>query len=206
SIPSPAMLRCPDAIAAESAFQSVIDRINEKIQLEFSYIGSLDEEEDYGVKCMHGPQECAGNIQQLCVQRILRPSRAGRDFDLSPSAAQRKVWDFVGCQDYDGAAHIGSPSLAKECLSTIRGPRWIEDGVKECVEGKQGRKLLQESVKRSEKLGITKSATIQLEGKTICIRDGGQWKDCDGGHETRDFVRQIEEAWDEKMRQRRLLD
>lgn len=78
--------------------------------------------------------------------------------------------------------------------------------MRDCIEGKQGRKLLQESVKRSQKLGIVKSATIQLEGKTICIRDGGQWKDCQGGHEIRDFVRQIEEAWDEKRRASNMLD
>lgn len=139
-----------------------------------------------------------GNIHQLCVQHILRPSRAGKDFDLSPSQAQRKVWDFVQCQNYDGVPSIGKVGLARQCLSTIRGPRWEEDGVRECAEGSLGRKLLRRSVEESKRRQITKSATIQLDGKTICIRDGGEWQDCPGGHETNDFLREIETVWRKK--------
>lgn len=43
-----------------------------------------------------------------------------------------------------------------------------------------------------------KSATLQIEGKTVCVRDDKQWKDCSSGHETADWVRQIEQAYDEK--------
>lgn len=32
----------------------------------------------------------------------------------------------------------------------------------------------------------------------MCIRDGNQWKDCSAGHETIDWVRQIEEAYNYK--------
>lgn len=140
-----------------------------------------------------------GNIHQLCVQHALRPSRAGKDYDLSPSAAQRKVWDFVQCQNYDGLAQIGTDALAKQCLGLVKGPKWEgEDGIGACANGDEGRALLRDSVQVSKKRGIIKSATIQLEGKTTCVRDGGEWKECPGGHETRDFVRQIEEAWRRK--------
>ena len=64
--------------------------------------------------------------------------------------------------------------------------------------GGEGEELLRQSVVASKKRGIEKSATIQIEGRTICIRDDSQWKSCPGGHETADFVRQIEEAWRSK--------
>ncbi|CAO1637317.1 unnamed protein product [Parajaminaea phylloscopi] len=192
------MSRCPDAISAEASLDRVVALTNDKIRLQFSYIGEIDEEEDTGVRCMHGPQECWGNIHQLCVQHTLRPSRAGKDFDLSPSQAQRKVWDFVQCQNYDGPGAIGKVGLVQQCLSTVKGPRWEEDGVRECVEGPLGKQLLQQSVRDSKSRHIVKSATIQLQGKTICIRDGGRWQDCPGGHETGDFVRVIEAAWKQR--------
>ena len=42
---------------------------------------------------------------------------------------------------------------------------------------------------------LSNSATLQIEGKTVCIRDDKQWKSCSGGHETTDWVKQIEDAY-----------
>lgn len=131
------------------------------------------------------------------MQHILRPSRAGKDFDLSPTQAQRKVWDFIQCQNYDGSGAIGHEPLVRQCLGTIRGPRWEEDGVKSCVEGPLGKTLLATSILETKSRHIEKSATLQLDGKTFCIRDGGRW-DCPGGHEASDFVRIITDAWRQK--------
>lgn len=59
------MSRCPDAIFAESALNSVIEQTNDKISLQFSYIGNLTaqelsifNEDVGGVYCRHGAQEC----------------------------------------------------------------------------------------------------------------------------------------------------
>lgn len=52
------MSRCPDAIFAEASFDKVIPRVNDKIQLHFTYIGDIDEEEETGARCKHGQQEC----------------------------------------------------------------------------------------------------------------------------------------------------
>lgn len=71
--------------------------------------------------------------------------------------------------------------------------------MKKCIQGPKGRQLLQESVKEAKRRGITKSATIQIEGKTVCVRDDGAWKECEGGHEVGDFVKQIENAFRNKM-------
>lgn len=35
---------------------------------------------------------------------------------------------------------------------------------------------------------------VQLENQIRCIRDGGEWKDCDGGHEPSDLIRDIKDA------------
>ncbi|KAN0064424.1 hypothetical protein ACQY0O_002799 [Thecaphora frezii] len=192
------MSRCPDALACEAIFDKVVDRVNPKIQLAMSYIGSIDDDAAYGVACKHGDLECLANIQQLCVQDALAPRRAGRDYDLSPSQAQRKWWSFVQCQNYAGLGQIGSEALAKRCLRLVDGPDWKRDGIEECINGKKGRKLLQHSVRASAGSGITISCTILIESETRCIRDGGSWKQCDIGHEVGDFVSHIESEWRKK--------
>lgn len=151
------------------------------------------------LKLPSGSRTGAGNLHQLCLAHLLRPSRSGPDFDLSPSHAQRKVWDFIQCENYDGIPRIGSLALAEQCTGTIKGPQWNgKDGVKECIEGPLGRRLLQDSVRETQRRHIVNSATIQIEGQTACVRDNGAWKDCPGGHDTSDFVRLIEEAYARK--------
>lgn len=38
------------------------------MDLKLEYIGQIDDEAQFGVDCMHGDLECAGNIQQLCAR------------------------------------------------------------------------------------------------------------------------------------------
>ncbi|KAI3486749.1 hypothetical protein L1887_49699 [Cichorium endivia] len=195
------MSRCPDALACEAAFDKVLDRVNAKTRLTMTYIGTPDNDKRqhrYGAVCKHGEQECAGNVQQLCVQDALNPVRAGEDFDLSPSAAQKKWWNFLQCQNYAGLAKIGDEDLAQRCLRLIDGPAWQKDGIADCVHGKHGRKLLQHSVKASKRASLGTSCTIVFESGKRCIRDGGAWKNCDLGHEPADFVAEIERIWSDK--------
>ncbi|SPC68168.1 probable conserved hypothetcial protein [Ustilago sp. UG-2017b] len=194
------MSRCPDALACEAAFDKVLDRVNAKTRLTMSYIGSIenDKHSKYGASCMHGDQECQGNIQQLCVQDALNPVRAGQDFDLSPSAAQKRWWNFLQCQNFAGVSKIGDEELAQRCLRVVNGPEWHKDGIAKCVHGKQGRKLLQNSIKASKHSNLTRSCTIVFEGGNKCVRDGNAWKDCDLGHEPADFINEIQRLWSKK--------
>ena len=144
--------------------------VNSHIDLSLSFIGdpasfnsssSLLAEDDaaseagkYGVVCKHGDQECLGNIQELCVMHRLKSSKVGSKYDLSPSAAQSKWYEYVECLNYEGLREIGKPGLAKKCLDLVGGPHWEKDGVKQCIEGKEGRQLLLDSVKASKKAGI----------------------------------------------------
>lgn len=192
------MAKCPDALACEAVFDKVLDRVNSKVRLTMSYIGTVDKHSKYGVECKHGDQECAANIQQLCVQHALDPQRAGDDYDLSPSAAQKKWWNFIQCQNYAGLSRVGDEDQARRCLNLVGGPRWEQDGIASCVHSSKGRKLLKRSVTASKHSNISLSCTIQIEGTTRCIRDGGAWKDCQAGHEVGDFVAQIEKEWSRK--------
>ncbi|KAJ1036120.1 hypothetical protein NDA18_000263 [Ustilago nuda] len=194
------MSRCSDALACEAAFDKVLDLVNAKTRLTMSYIGSIenDKHSKYGASCMHGDQECQGNIQQLCVQDALNPDRAGQDFDLSPSAAQKRSWNFLQCQNYAGVSKIGDEELAQRCLRLVNGPEWHKDGIAKCVHGKQGRKLLQNSIKASKHSNLTRSCTILFEGGNKCVRDGNAWKDCDLGHEPADFINEIQRLWSKK--------
>jgi hypothetical protein len=180
------MSRCPDALFCEHVFDRVLEKAKEKMILSLRYVAKLDPSEPtFGVKCMHGPEECAGNVQQLCV------------FE---HASQAKWWEFVRCQNFEGKEDIGQPWLALKCAATV-GIDWETSGAGQCAgldgSGKstEGIKLLQDSVSLSQEFNITNSCTVIIGGDKVCVHDG-QWKECENGHTVEDFVRQIEEAYD----------
>lgn len=93
----------------------------------FNYIGSGPASTP---ECMHGPDECAGDRQQLCAQK-----------HLSASA----FLDFVQCQDQSlELIPQNGQSCAKGDWSTVS----------ECADGAEGEKLLVDSVGVSNKTGI----------------------------------------------------
>ena len=71
--------------------------------------------------------------------------------------------------------------------------------INDCIsnEDVHGINLLRKSVERSRENNVTKSCTVRLAGKVRCIRDGGVWKDCEGGSEVDDLVRDVKELYDE---------
>ncbi|KAF8655252.1 hypothetical protein AX16_003155 [Volvariella volvacea WC 439] len=180
------MSRCPDGLLCESIFNEVLKRVANKVDISLLYIGKIDPTDtDFGVKCLHGPEECAGNVQQLCVAKYASPSN---------------WWEFVQCQNYEGRDKIGLPDLALKCARTAE-INWEESGVGECAgitgdgRGAEGIRLLQKSVNETQRRGIVKSCTILINGRLACIHDGS-WQSCEGGHTVKDFVRQINEEYD----------
>ncbi|KAG6900975.1 hypothetical protein C0993_004413 [Termitomyces sp. T159_Od127] len=179
------MSRCPDALLCENVFDDVLQDVSNKINISLVYVAKLDSHDDvFGVRCMHGPEECAGNIQQLCVAKY------------EPA----DWWQFVQCQNYEGKDEVGNPDLALRCADTV-GIDWKNSQAGACagLDGSgtepEGVALLKESVELSRKLGIEKSCTILINGSKVCIHDG-TWKSCENGHNPSDFVRQINEAYD----------
>jgi len=173
------MALCPDAQICENVWDSVLDRVDGKVDIRLVYIGSINATAPYGVTCKHGEQECLANIQQLCMARRYPDPGVW--------------WDFIQCLGYGPISRIGDEDVAKQC-SSIVGADW--DEVRPCIEGSRGPSLLRESVRLSRQLGIEKSCSILIRDQIVCVHDD-QWKDCDGGHTVIDFVEQVNRAYKE---------
>ncbi|KIM90789.1 hypothetical protein PILCRDRAFT_811268 [Piloderma croceum F 1598] len=178
--------RGPDALLCEAVFDQVLNRVIGITDLKLIYVGQLNPSEpDFGVECLHGPDECAGNVQQLCVAKYTNPT---------------DWWSFVHCQNYQGRDRIGTPDVALNCAK-IAGIDWEGGGAGDCAgldgsgRGSEGVSLLQESVRATEALGIDKSCTILINGRQVCIHDR-VWKECQAGHNPGDFVRQINHEYE----------
>ncbi|GBE79628.1 predicted protein [Sparassis crispa] len=179
------MSRCPDALLCESVFDHVLKKAADRIDLSLTFIGTINSTEpQYGVTCKHGPDECAGNMQELCAME---------------HAPMQQWWEFVQCQNFQGREKIGLPETALQCAN-VAHIDWDNSGAGACANITSGRdsegvQLLQDSVRQTQKLGIEKSCTIVINGKQVCIHDS-TWKECEGGHTPDDFIRQINEEYD----------
>ncbi|KAG1754030.1 uncharacterized protein EDB91DRAFT_1101266 [Suillus paluster] len=178
------MSRCPDAILCESVFDRVLQRVGDKVDISLSFIAQPNNSEPlYGVTCMHGREECAGNVQELCAAKYHPIS---------------EWWPFVQCQNFQGRENIGTPETALNCAKAA-GINWEDGKAGQCAggdgRGTEGIHLLQQSVKDSIAAEIQKSCTVIINGRQVCIRDG-TWYECEGGHSPADFIRQINEEYD----------
>lgn len=174
------MSKCPDARdclrdLVVPAMQQIVD----KVDFRLSYIGKLDSNDS--IQCMHGPTECLGNMLSLCAN------------DLYPNDAKISL-GFSTCliMSYQ---RIPSRDLVESC-ALEHGISF--DDLNGCIseEGK-GLDLLEASVERSEKAGVKKSCTVRVGGEQWCIRDGAKWKECNGGHEVSDLVKEVERLYKE---------
>ncbi|KAK7061715.1 hypothetical protein R3P38DRAFT_3490620 [Favolaschia claudopus] len=180
------MSRCPDALACESVFDQVWKEVGQqKMNLSLIYVARLNStDKDFGVTCMHGPGECAGNIQQLCVAKYATPST---------------WWNFIQCQNAHGRYRVGEPELTLQCAANV-GFDWKSSEIGACAgldvsgKGTEGIQLLRQSLLLGKALHIQKSCTVLINGKKVCVRDG-TW-DCDGGHDVEDFVEIINREYD----------
>lgn len=178
------MSRCPDALLCESVWDHVLQRVGDKVNISLSFIARLNpSDEAYGVTCMHGVEECAGNVHELCVAKYHPTS---------------EWWSFLQCENYQGSDGVGLPETAAKCAEAA-GFEWENDKAHQCAgdngQGLEGAQLLQESVATTLQLGIKKSCTIIINGKQVCIHDG-TWYECEGGHTPADFIRQINEEYE----------
>ena len=131
------------------------------------------------IHCKHGPSECLGDMVELC---------AGHLYPDDPVISL----GFSNCLT-SSYPKIPSRGLVESCA--------LEHGVSfqdlnNCIseEGK-GLDLLMRSVERSEAAGVTKSCTVRVNNKPWCIRDGGEWKDCQGGSDVQSLVAEIERLY-----------
>lgn len=160
------MSQCPDAILCESVFNRALEHVADIIDLTLSFIGRYvflgripqayltavmlrclrvnQSEPDFGVTCMHGPDECAGNVQELCAMKY------------TPTSVW---WRFVQCQNHQGRYEVGKPETALKCANAT-GIDWKTSGVGECAgldgsgRATEGVDLLRESVLATQRIGI----------------------------------------------------
>ena len=100
-------------------------------------------EPEYGVTCRHGPEECLGNIHELCT--IAHTPK-------TPTSSEW-WWAFLQCINYEGRNRIGLDKVSRDCAA-LHDIDWDESGIAECVSGDEGKTLLRESIGRTEELGI----------------------------------------------------
>ncbi|EUC66448.1 gamma interferon inducible lysosomal thiol reductase GILT protein, putative [Rhizoctonia solani AG-3 Rhs1AP] len=175
------MSRCPDALMCEEVFNNVVNRVSDKIDIGLAFIGTVNASEPlYGVTCMHGEFECAGNVHELCA--------------IAHTSSHNEWWPFMRCLNYHGRSQIGLEDVSRKCARVV-GLDWDQSGIGACVSGDEGKRLLRESVEYSKRNHITTSCTIIINGKVRCIRDS-TWKECDDGHTPADFVHRINSEYD----------
>ena len=172
------MTKCPDAKdCLVDLVVPAMEKISDKVNFTLSYIGAMGD--DDSVECKHGATECLGNMLGLCAA------------ELFPKDVKRSL-GFSTClvMSYD---EIPARDLVEHC-ALEHGISF--DAINDCVsdEGK-GPGLLQASVERTQKAGVTKSCTVRVANEIWCIRDGGRWKDCSEGHEVDDLVQAVNKRY-----------
>ncbi|KAK3939867.1 hypothetical protein QBC46DRAFT_386816 [Diplogelasinospora grovesii] len=64
------MSKCPDAKdCLRELVLPAMQRVHDKVNFTLSFLGTPTDADD-GVACKHGPEECLGNIIELCAQRL----------------------------------------------------------------------------------------------------------------------------------------
>ncbi|KAI9808842.1 MAG: hypothetical protein M1826_004046 [Phylliscum demangeonii] len=184
------MSKCPDARdCLADLVLPTMERVGEKVAFRLSFIGSASDRDD-SVICKHGPGECLGNMIELCAAHL---------YDSQPMIYLGFVMcltrDYGRIPDQDlvmdcALEHAVDFERLNQCVSSTGGEG--DDG----KDGQGGMALLRESVARSERAGVTKSCTIRLDGKIRCVRDGGEWMQCDGGHTVSELVRSVEQSYE----------
>ncbi|EME78638.1 uncharacterized protein MYCFIDRAFT_212440 [Pseudocercospora fijiensis CIRAD86] len=170
------MSKCPDAKdCLHDLILPTMQRVGDKVDFRLSYIGNATENDD-GVECKHGQEECLGNIIELCAA------------EKYPDAKTYLGFTMCLTREYE---RIPERALIEDCA--------LEHGldmdqIQACTISKDGAlsvDLLKASFNRSSSAGVTKSCTVRLDNKIRCIRDGGEWKDCPAGHSVDDLVKDI---------------
>ena len=172
------MSKCPDARdCLRDLIVPAMEQVVSRVDFTLSYIGKVDN--DSNVQCMHGQTECLGNMMMACAAQLYPDDvKISLGFSTCLILSYQKIPQKELVQ---GCAMEHSVDFEKlnDCIS--------EEG--------HGLDLLESSVEHSADAGVTKSCTVRVNGETWCIRDGGEWKDCPGGHNVSDLVGEVDRLY-----------
>ena len=164
------MSRCPDARICEILFAPSLLKLSSIINFTVSYIAQEIKPNEFN--CMHGPGECLGNKQQLCVQSIY---------------SQVTLIKFLQCQ----SKRIQDiPNNGEICLKKLSDHTLKWSNVETCVSTNRANKLFHQSLEKTRLASVTKSCTMHLNGKFWCMHDG-TWYGCSEGYDERSFIKSI---------------
>ncbi|KAL1843304.1 hypothetical protein VTJ49DRAFT_2121 [Mycothermus thermophilus] len=130
------MSKCPDAKdCLRDLVLPAMQKVHDKVNFTLSFIGKPTEND--GVACMHGPEECLGNIIELCAQHLYPDPKTFLGFTMCLT------------RDY---AEIPQRELIEDCAleHAIDFERLNECATKD--NSAFGIKLLRESVNRTAKV------------------------------------------------------
>lgn len=167
-------LQCPDAAICEPIFADVLSKIGDIVSIETDYI-TKSNDNGKTLTCLHGPEECTGNKQQLCAHEQAKEEELPRN----------KWFDFVTCQAGE-YRNIPQPGLVEKCADKVD---LDAKEIQKCANSDLGDELLRASAERTKASGATKSCTVFIGGKQKCFVDGGSWSGCSG--KVADFLESV---------------
>ncbi|KAH8758483.1 hypothetical protein F5883DRAFT_648536 [Diaporthe sp. PMI_573] len=127
------MSKCPDAKdCLQKLILPAMVRVVDKVNFTLSFIGTPTEND--GIACMHGPEECLGNIMLLCAE------------DLYPDPKTYLGFSMCLMKDYQ---HIPQRSLIEDCALEHAIDFAKLDKCASKDDGAWGVEMLRNSVRRS---------------------------------------------------------
>jgi hypothetical protein len=175
--------KCPDALDCLSKLVvPAMSLTAPKVNFTLSYIGTPTDPDD-GVSCKHGPSECLGNIIELCAAKLYPDPKQYLGFTLCMTREYPRIPDRELVHNCALEYGISFDEL-NDCASRD--------------DGAYGIGLLRESVRHSSAVNATISCTVRLNGEKRCVRDGGEWIQCEKGSEVSELVDEIKTLWKEK--------
>ncbi|PGH34237.1 hypothetical protein GX50_02914 [[Emmonsia] crescens] len=195
------MSKCPDAkYCLEELIVPTMVQMHDKVDFRLSFIGSVSNKSS-DVSCLHGPDECVGNMIILCAANLPFPP-GSTTHNKTPTV---RSLGFANCL-LASYHKIPERDLVEDCalehgidfkaLNACASRQVDEDDDKHAGVDKpdklSGLALLRTDFKRNAALDIKKSCTVRVNEKIWCIRDGNEWKDCQtNGGETSALVDEI---------------
>jgi len=172
------MSKCPDAQYCENWYADAVAEVSSIITLDLSYIATETPVGSGNFTCMHGPTECDGNRQQLCVAYVTNNK-------VNPQTNRTFLYDFANCQS---ATRANIPQNGQTCAAQF-GVDWT--AVQQCFNDKSVSDVLfRKSIAKTMANKVTASCTVSVNHQIFCIHDG-DWKQCAQGYQPQDLVDSI---------------
>ena len=184
--------KCPDAPRCESMLEPVLEAVGAIVDVRLGFLGEVRNTGE--TTCLHGPSECVGNKAQLCTHAHW-PYHV--DVEVHRLPAHLNWLLFLRCvaEDASGKGQFNHtatsliPQNTNGCLQRYAVPSATADAIDACVNGEEGKMLLNASITRTHQYcghhssapgKACKSCEMYLEGKPVCVLDDARVYNCTG--------------------------